>query len=242
MTSNTVLPTDHADDEESRHVGEKDALGCSLMKDLSPDKALIFRITHIANVEWTVANGLHCQSSELQDPNHVSIGNPDLIEKRKNRPVPMSPGGTLSDYVPFYFTPYSPMLYNIKTGWNGILQRPMADIVILVSSLLTVQKHGNSFLFTDRHANLSAAVFSVDLAALATLCWASWQARDFRKDHEDLARFERYQAEALVHKCLPVDALHGIVCYGDEQAEGVQEIVKKHGVSLDVAARPGWYF
>ena len=67
------------------------------MNTLSPDRALIFRITHIANVPWILANGLHCESSNVRDPDHVSIGNPDLIEKRRIRVVPMPPGGTLSD-------------------------------------------------------------------------------------------------------------------------------------------------
>ena len=71
------------------------------MSALSPDKALIFRITHIANVPWILANGLHCRSSAVQDPNFVEIGNPDLIDKRKHRIVPVPPGGALSDYVPF---------------------------------------------------------------------------------------------------------------------------------------------
>ena len=35
----------------------------------------------------------------------------------------------LSDYVPFYFTHHSPMLYNIKTGYHGMRQTPMPEIV-----------------------------------------------------------------------------------------------------------------
>ena len=53
------------------------------MSSLSPEKALIFRITHIANVPWILANGLHCRSSAAQDPDFVEIGNPDLIDKRR---------------------------------------------------------------------------------------------------------------------------------------------------------------
>ena len=43
---------------------------------LSPEKALIFRITHIANAPWILANGLHCRSSAAQDPDFEEIGNP----------------------------------------------------------------------------------------------------------------------------------------------------------------------
>ena len=72
------------------------------------------------------------ESSGTRDPDFVSIGNPDLIAKRAGRVVAIPPGGSLSDYVPFYFTPRSPMLYNIVTGHNGMKQTPRQDIAILV--------------------------------------------------------------------------------------------------------------
>jgi hypothetical protein len=46
-----------------------------MSKDLNPDKALIFRITHLDNVPWILDNGLHCRSSEVLDPDFVNIGN-----------------------------------------------------------------------------------------------------------------------------------------------------------------------
>jgi len=180
--------------------------------ELTAEKARIFRITHIENVAWILANGLHCNSSNIQDPNFIQIGNPDLIAKRAGRIVPVPPGGTLDDYIPFYFTPFSPMLYNIRTGWGGIQQRPMRDIVILVSSLHELVEHGVSFLISDRHAYLAMAQFSDDLADLSRLDWRILQARDFERDPRDLGKFERYQAEALVHRHLPAEVLTGIVC------------------------------
>jgi len=36
--------------------------------DLTPAKALIFRITHIANVPWLLDHGLHRPTSDLRDP------------------------------------------------------------------------------------------------------------------------------------------------------------------------------
>jgi hypothetical protein len=59
---------------------------------------------HVDNVPWTLLNGVHCRSSPSFDPIFISIGSPDLIQKRKTRVVPIPPGGHLSDYVPFYFT------------------------------------------------------------------------------------------------------------------------------------------
>jgi hypothetical protein len=51
-------------------------------KDLNPEKALIFRITHRNNIPWILDRGLHCPSSKTLDPNYVNIGNTDLIARR----------------------------------------------------------------------------------------------------------------------------------------------------------------
>ena len=128
------------------------------MSTLTPEKALIFRITHVANVPWILEHGLHCRNSPDSDPDFRGIGNPDLISKRRHRVVPIPPGGTLSDYVPFHFTPYSIMLYNIKTGYGGVPHVPNTDIVILVSSLHRVAELGAKYLFTDQHAYPQAMV------------------------------------------------------------------------------------
>jgi hypothetical protein len=53
-------------------------------KDLTPEKALIFRIVHRGNVPWILDKGLYCKNSKVLDPNYVEIGNLDLITKRRN--------------------------------------------------------------------------------------------------------------------------------------------------------------
>lgn len=211
-------------------------------KDLSPDKALIFRITHRKNLAWVLDNGIHCRSSEKQDGGFISIGNQDLIERRKERAVPAGPSGVLSDYIPFYFTPYSPMLLNIVTGRN-VTQRPKSDIVILVSSLHKIQELGIRFLFTDRHAYLFNATFNSDVGQLPNMVpWELLQARDFRKDPEDPAKSERYQAEALIHRHLPVDALLGVVTYNDLIKAEVQALADERQLKLGIHSKQSWFF
>lgn len=118
---------------------------------LNAEKALIWRIVHRDNLPWLLANGLHCRSAVEQDPNYLNIGNGELIDKRAHRVVPIAPGGTLSDYVPFYFTPFSVMMMNIRSG-RSVTQRPNEEIVILVSSLHRVRELGIPVVFTDGHA------------------------------------------------------------------------------------------
>lgn len=209
---------------------------------LTAEKALIWRILHRANLPWVLQNGVRCGNSRVRSPEWVSIGNAELINKRAVRPVPVPPGGTLGDYVPFYFTPHSVMLRNIHTGWNGIKQLPNDEIVILVSSLRRASELGLPFLFTDRHAYSGLASFFDDLARLDQIDWQLLQRRDFKRDPEDPSKLERYQAEALVHQHVPVAALLGIVCYTDTVRAEIESRMQAQGVALPVHARPNWYF
>lgn len=210
-----------------------------MSKALNPEKALIFRIMHRDNFAQVLADGCHCRSS-CGGGQYVEIGNKELIEKRGSRTVPCHPHGTLADYVPFYFTPYTPMLYNIKTGYNGIRKQPMENIIILVSSLRILEEQGITFVFSDRHAYLKTAEFSSNLADLERMiCWDALQARNFKKD--DVERFEKYQAEALVYKHVPLSAISGVVCYNDSVKAELQSAAEEKDVSLKIVAKPGWY-
>ncbi|MGQ3051871.1 MAG: type II toxin-antitoxin system toxin DNA ADP-ribosyl transferase DarT [Roseateles sp.] len=211
--------------------------------ELNPEKALIFRIIHRNNLPWVLDNGLHCGNDAVRAPNWVSIGNPELISKRATHPVQPPPGGRLNDYVPFYFTPFSPMLLNIKSGRGGIPQRSNDEIVILVSSLRRVAADANlRWLFTDSHAYYQWANYYTDLQHLDKIDWPILQARDFKRDPDDPAKFERYQAEALVHQHMPVSALLGLVCYTPALKQNIEQQVAARGLKLAVHARPGWYF
>ncbi len=154
------------------------------------------------------------------------------------RAVPCAPGGTLSDYVPFYFTPYSPMLYNIKTG-VGVPKKPLRDIVILVSSLPRLIEQSIPFVFSDRHAYLKTAQFSNNLGDLDRIIWPVLQARNFKRD--DLDRFEKYQAEALVHLNVPVSALLGIVCYDIQTRDQTKVLAAAHGTAVKIVANKDWF-
>jgi hypothetical protein len=209
---------------------------------LNPEKALIWRIVHRDNLPWVLDNGLHCGNSNVRSPSWVNIGNEELIDKRSRHPVPLPPGGFLNDYVPFYFTPFSVMMRNIHTGWGGVKQRKNDEIVFLVSRMSHVKAMGLNFLFTDSHAYYQWANFYNDLANLDKIDWPMLQHRDFKRDPDDPAKFERYQAEALIHKYCPIEGLVGIVCYDSLQKHSIELQVKHRNLNLQVHARPDWYF
>jgi hypothetical protein len=209
---------------------------------LNAQKALIWRIVHRDNIPWILENGLHSGNSTVRTPDWIHIGNPELTDKRASHLVPVGEGGFLNDYVPFYFTPFSPMMKNIHSGWGGIKQRPNDEIVILVSSLHQVHSLGLPFVFTDGHAYYEWSNFYTGLDNLDKIDWPLLQARNFKRDPDDPGKFERYQAEALVHKYCPIQALLGMVCYTDTTKQLLDSWLQKHNVAMPVHARAKWYF
>jgi hypothetical protein len=97
------------------------------------------------------------------------------------------------------------------------------------------------FVFTERHA-YPAAQFYSDLALLDQIDWTILQKRDFKLDDKDPTKGERYQAEALVHRHLPIDALLGMACYTPSVAACLKSHVATRGLSIPVAAKDAWYF
>lgn len=209
---------------------------------LNAEKALIFRIVHRDNVPWILENGMHCFNSVVQAPEFHTIGNPDIIERRRHREVPIEPNGTLSDYIPFYFTPFSPMMLNIKTGYAGVTRVANEEIVIFVTSLHKLVNSERSFVFTNKHAYLQDAEYYNDIIELKHIDWDILQNRDFKRDIDDLGKGERYQAEALVHQHLPAKEIMGIICYNTTIKDEIIQLVEGFGLNVKVEKRTGWYF
>ena len=205
---------------------------------LTPKNANIFRIVHIDNISKILDLGMQCR--QLLD-NYVEIGDVKLIKDRNSKKVPCYPHGTLSDYVPFYFTPLTPMLYNIKKGKRGVKQRKNEEIVILFSSLLKMTENNLSWVFTDRQAFRDSARFSSNINDLKDYVpWGALQSRNFhRLGNED--GFQRYQAEALVHGTIPLKAFTAFITFNASARNEVMSLVQKTSKKIDVKERPKWY-
>ena len=134
------------------------------------DNVRIYRIMHRHNFPLILDDGLPCRNMSGVDSSYRNIGNSELIDKRGRREVPIPPGGTLNDYVPFYFTPHSPMLLNIRTG-RGVPHIQNSDIIILVTSFPRLAELDAQSVFSDRHAYLASALFYNQLSDLGQIDW-----------------------------------------------------------------------
>jgi hypothetical protein len=134
------------------------------------------------------------------------------------------------------------MALNIKTGHRGIRQFPNEDIVILVSSLHVLQRNRIPFVFTDRHAVLTTAQIYDDVKDVDRIDWEILRNSDFARDPEDPDKFERYEAEALIHRHLPIASLLGLACYNNTAKSFVSRHAAICGAKVTISTKPSWYF
>ena len=87
-----------------------------------------FRMVHIDNIDHIVKYGFVHKDSPYASPNYVPIGDVTVIESRVERQYE---GVSLSDCIPFYFGPRSPMLYVIQHGFNGVKHNQHSSIIKL---------------------------------------------------------------------------------------------------------------
>lgn len=202
----------------------------------------LFRITHINNLPFILQNGLHCPESDIRDPAFTQIGFPSLIDYRKDREVPVLPGGMLSDYIPFYFWYRSPMLYVIHKGNDPeVILTDQKDIIYLVTSFESLINAGCQFVFTDRHAKLDYANFYQNPENIDQLNWELIRTEQWGRQFGP-ERKEMKQAECLVYKFIPTDAILGIAVVNEKSQDIVNQYLAAASLNIPVKIKPNFYF
>lgn len=202
----------------------------------------IFRITHINNLPFILQNGLHYYNAAIKDPTFTAIGFPTLVAYRNDRQVPLAPGGTLADYIPFYFWYKSPMLYVIHKGNDPeVISTPQQDIIYLISSFEVLQSCNCRFLFTDRHAKLDYAHFYEKPEDIKQLNWEYIKMDQWGRSY-GAERKEMKQAECLVHHYMPCEAIIGIAVMNEKALEKVNNYLHEAELNIQVKIKPNFYF
>jgi hypothetical protein len=200
-------------------------------------------MVHVDNVDHILSHGMFTRHHPLADPGYINIGDWNLIGQRNDHPVDIDPpNGTLGEYIPFYFGPLSPMLYNIMTGYRGIIQRPQDEIVYMGCRVSTLVEHCGEWSFTDGHAKNAISRFYNDLASLGQVDWSIVGERHWRNTDDDYDRIRRKQAEFLVKHHVPLQCIGGIIVFNDERKKFVDSIVVKLGLTIPVLINPNFQF
>ena len=197
-----------------------------------------FRLTHIDNIQYIMSYGLVRSVSTLRDENYVPIGDVQVIQIRKDRKYH---GYCLSDYMPFYFGPRSPMLYVIQHGFNGVRKVAPENIIYCVVRIEDIIKNNINCIFTDGHALSSLTNYygKNELSILDSFVKYDDVYSAYWNSEMDIDLKRRKEAELLINDDLPVQYIRGFVVYN--------ETAKTRLINIGVAAelivvKPGFYF
>ncbi len=204
----------------------------------------IYHITNVRNLPSIIQReGLCCDNTVTgQNIDHVNIAYGGIKARRAVRPVRISPGGTLADYVPFYFAPRSPMLYAIHKGLIEGYDEGQKTIVYLVSSVEGVSGAGSRFCFTDGHAAMAISRFFNKASDLDRVDWEIIRATYWHDTEEDNDRKRRRQAEFLVRKFLPWSMITEIGVMNLEMKDWVRKVLVTATPRLIIGIHRDWYY
>jgi hypothetical protein len=220
-----------------------------------PDPTPIFHITAIENLTSIARTGELLCKAKLADRTipTADIAYQHIQGRRALRSIPISPGGTLHNYVPFYFAPRSPMLFTINQGNVPGCDYRQDDIVHLVSTAQEIWRQGKRFVFSDIHAALDYARFFDDLHDLGEIEWQIffeeprrdgyciyWQNRYTPAHH--MRRKETRQAEFLVHAEVPLAAITTLGVRTPACEAGIRTMLAGTGWNPSIRVVPGWYY
>lgn len=202
----------------------------------------IYRITHYQNLDFILRSGIYCRNAEQHDPNVYNIGDSSLISSRGNKTVPISPGGVLNDYVPFYFGVHSPMLLRIHTNRVQGVNCSQRDVIYLYSTIAEIEKNKLSYIFTDGHAYQGYSNYFSAKSDLKKLDFATINAKRWADTPNDNDRMRRKQAEFLVYKFVPTQCILGVGTYDDHTLAEVKSILSQNNSNIPAKVKNSWYY
>jgi hypothetical protein len=198
-----------------------------------PKTKYLFRMVHIDNMDHIVKFGITHIDSVNANKDYKAIGYPTLIDNRKLKELPN--GKFLGDYIPFYFSYRTPMLYVIQKHLNK------TAIIYCVTTIEKILESGKNFCFTDGHGieQLSSFFFEDSLGNIENLIdWKTINDR-YWNDENDLDKKRRKQSEFLVLGDIDYNCIVGFVVFD----ENTKQILLEKGITEEmIVVKPNFYF
>jgi hypothetical protein len=211
-----------------------------------PQPTPVYRIVHVETLATLLARGaLHAPNQTPADGlPYRTIHSTAVQANRRIKAVPCGPGGTVHDYVPFYFGPLSVMLLNLKTGRVPGYADGQEPLIYLRSSAQAVAAADGRYVFTDGHGLATFTDWFDDLANLDAVDWGLVRDRYWADTPDDNDRQRRKQAEFLVWHALDWGVIDGIGVMNSDMKQRVEGIIQTYPqrkqVSVHVA--PSLYY
>ncbi|MET3501754.1 hypothetical protein ABIC45_003366 [Mucilaginibacter rubeus] len=210
---------------------------------INKNRTFCYRITHRDNLSHILQYGLLNKNHVNADPGFVAIGNPEIIDVRSTTPVYLKGYGLVGEYVPFYFTPRSIMLYNIVTGYYApkVPKREKEEIIVIRCMIKRLIMQDRWF-FTNGQANDEETTHFANINFLDRIDWSCIQQSNFSKSDGDYDRQRRYQAEFLVYESVPVACIESICVYNEKVQAWAQKMINDSGKQIPLHIHKPYFF
>jgi hypothetical protein len=208
-----------------------------------PEKILLHRIIHIDNLDYILdLKKLTCPNHPEKDPNYIGIGDSTLIQSRSQTEIPLAPNGTFNDYISFYFSNRTPMLYNIYHGYQNVVMRPQEDIIYLVSTYKKIKESERPFVFFSGHGYHHLSGCYNEDSGLSEIDWEVINSKKWADKLDGGERKRKKQAELLVSSELSIDYLVGIGVFNFEVQQKILCILQEKVLNLKCKIMQDWYY
>lgn len=205
------------------------------------NKIWVFRIIPLANLKIILANGMYSKLSGKNDAGFINIGSAEIISERDNRTVKCFPNTVVNQYVPFYFSVRTPMLYNIITG-HSVPAYPQQEIIYLCCKVSDLATDDFTWCYTDGNAAKKITKFGTKLDLLVSMLdWKSILSTDFRDDNADgdEDRIRKKHSEFLVKDYVPTVFIKRIVVLNQTKKSEVENLLESLNIcNIEVHINP----
>jgi hypothetical protein len=218
------------------------------VEDPITSKRFLYHFTHIDNIAAIFGSGyLSCDAVSRRGLTRTEVGDPEIKESRRRRPIPVGPGGQVGDYVPFYFAPRSPMMYRIacdhRDAIGGRYRGGDQPLVYLLTTTQAVIDAELAWAATDGNAANATTEFTSDPATLEGIVdWQLMKAERWSNTQDDPDRQRRRMAEFLIHDRVPTALLQWLAVYSEGHVSQLREQLDDQRLVDRIIVRPHWYY
>jgi hypothetical protein len=206
----------------------------------------IYRMVHVDNLDTILRRqGMH-STNHIPDDGlpYRTIHNMDIQNERHARRITCGPGGTLHDYVPFYFGYLSPMLLQLKTNRVAGYTEGQQPLIYLASTAQTIATSKCRFVLSNGHGIAAFTQWFDDIDRLDEVDWDMVYQRYWSDNVDDMDRQRRKQAEFLVYRFCPWTLIQEIGVVNNEAKSRVNAVLNNYDESVrrPVNVRGIWYY